>query len=174
MQKNSISLMRSWLAISLSLLLLSACGFQLRGQVDLPEDLARVYVQSDASIVLTRHLRRALINSGAQLVSDINKATATLIVENEDQQRGVLSVSETARVREYESFYAVTFSLVKNDGTILLPKQVIELRRDYSFSENVVLAKEREQASLVRDMQVEAVQAILRKIRYSQLSTNTP
>lgn len=174
MQKNSISLIRPWLAISLLLLLMSGCGFQLRGQAELPEDLERVYVQSDASIVLTRHLRRALMSSGAQLVSDINKATAVLIVENEDQQRSVLSVSETARVREYESFYAVTFSVAKIDGAILLPKQIIELRRDYSFSENVVLAKEREQASLVRDMQVEAVQAILRKIRNSQLLTRTP
>ncbi len=156
------------------MLILTACGFQLRGHADLPQGMERVYLQADASIILTRHLQRSLIQAGAALVTDVEHATAILVIENEDQQRSVLSVSESARVREYESFYSVTFALRKSDGVVILPKQTIELRRDYSFNENVVLAKEREQASLVRDMQAEAVQVIMRKIRYTQKAVSNP
>lgn len=157
-----------------SMLVLMSCGFQLRGHADLPQGMERVYLQADASVILTRHLQRALIQAGAEMVTDIDQATAILMIENEEQKRSVLSVSDTARVREYESFYSVTFALRKNDGAIILPEQTLELRRDYSFNENVVLAKEREQASLVRDMQAEAVQVIMRKIRYTQKSVSKP
>ena len=155
------------------LVMLSACGFQLRGQMDLPDSMKYVYVDGDASTVLMRHLRNSLQNAGAQLVDNIDAATAVLVIKKEQQQRNVISVSETARVREYESFYSLNFSLREVSGKQILEPQILELRRDYSFTENEVLAKEREQARLVRDMQSEAVQVILRKIRYAQIDDKT-
>lgn len=150
-------------------LLVSACGFQLRGQLDLPDSMQYVYIEGDASVVFTRHLRQALESAGAHLVDNIDAATAVLAIQHEQQQRNVISISETARVREYESFYSLGFSLRDASGKLILEPQVLELRRDYSFQESEVLAKEREQARLVRDMQSEAVQVILRKIRYAQI-----
>ncbi len=150
------------------LLILSACGFQLRGQLDLPDSMKYVYIDGDASVVFTRHLRQALERTGAQLVENIDAATAVLAIQHEQQQRNVISVSEAARVREYESFYSLGFSLRETSGKQILEPQILELRRDFSFLESEVLAKEREEARLVRDMQSEAVQVILRKIRYAQ------
>jgi LPS-assembly lipoprotein len=153
---------------------LSACGFQLRGHAELPAVMQRIYLQSDASTFLLRHLRQSLVKSGSQLVDDVSDATAILVVDKEEQGRGVLSVSDTARVREYESRYSVSFSVSSVAGDEIVPRQTIEQRRDYSFNENVVLAKEREEASLIRDMQIEAVQGMLRKIMYSYKSASQP
>ncbi len=153
---------------------LSACGFQLRGHAKLPAAMERIYLQSDASTLLLRHLRQSLLRSGAQLVDDISEATAVMIVDREEQGRGILSVSETARVREYESRYTISFAVNSVSGEAIIPRQIIEQRRDYSFNENQVLAKEREEASLIRDMQIEAVQGMLRKIMYTYKSTRQP
>jgi len=147
------------------LMLMTACGFQLRGHAELPAGMEKIYVQSDASALLLRYLRQSLSQAGAQVVTDINSATAVLVIGNEEQERSVLSVNDQARVREYESRYSVTYSVATVAGAEILSARVIELRRDYSFNENEVLAKERERISLVGDMQAEAVQAIMRQIR---------
>lgn len=147
------------------LMLTTACGFQLRGHTELPSSMEKIYVQSDASSLLLRYLRQSLVQAGVQVVSNIDQATAVLTVSNESQNRSVQAVNEEARVREYKSSYSVTYSVVSVTGEELLPPRVIELQRDYSFNENEVLAKERERISLVRDMQAEAVQAMLRQIR---------
>ncbi len=165
--------MRIFLVV-LMIPLFSACGFQLRGHAKLPAEMQKVYVQSNASTLLLRYLRQSLIKAGSLPVDDVNEATAILVVDNEKQGRGVLSVSDTARVREYESLYSVRFLVRDVDGKEIVPQQTIEQRRDYSFNENVVLAKEREEASLLRDMKIEAVHGMLRKIQYSYNTTPQP
>lgn len=144
---------------------MTACGFQLRGHSGLPVGMEKIYIQSDASALLLRHLRQSLLQAGAEIVNDVNQATAVLVVGNEENDRSVLSVNDQARVREYESRYSVTYSVTTVKGEEILSPRLIELRRDYSFNENEVLAKDRERNSLVRDMQVEAVHAMLRQIR---------
>ena len=162
------------LLLPVVMMALSACGFQLRGHSKLPAGMERIYLQSDASTLLLRQLRQSLIKSGAQMVDDVSDATAIIVVDKEERGRGVLSVSDTARVREYESRYSVRFTVTSVSGDVMVPRQTIEQRRDYSFNENVVLAKEREEASLIRDMQVDAVQGMLRKIMYTNKSVNQP
>jgi LPS-assembly lipoprotein len=162
------------LLLPVVMMVLSACGFQLRGHAKLPAGMERIYLQSDASTLLLRHLRQSLIKSGAQMVDDVSDATAIMVVDKEERGRGVLSVSDTARVREYESRYSVRFSVSTISGDEIVARQTIEQRRDYSFNENEVLAKEREEASLIRDMQVEAVQGMLRKITYTNKSVSQP
>ena len=85
-----------------------------------------------------------------------------------------MSVSETARVREYESRYSISFTVTSVSGDVMVPRQTIEQRRDYSFNESEVLAKEREEASLIRDMQADAVQGMLRKIIYTNKTVGQP
>ena len=108
------------------------------------------------------------------MVDDVSDATAIMVVDKEERGRGVLSVSDTARVREYESRYSVSFTVTRVSGDVMVPRQTIEQRRDYSFNENVVLAKEREEASLIRDMQADAVQGMLRKIMYTKKPVSQP
>jgi LPS-assembly lipoprotein len=153
-------------------ILMSACGFQFRGHAELPAGMEKIYVQSDASALLLRYLRQSLSQAGALVVTDINKASAVMVVGNEVQDRSVLSVNDKARVREYESRYSVTYSVATVAGEEILSPRIIELRRDYSFNEDEVLAKERERISLVGDMQAEAVQAIMRQIRNRPQSAN--
>ena len=68
----------------------------------------------------------------------------------------------SGKVSDYLLNYSVTFSLTAADGKVLLPSQVIKLQREYTFDKLNVLAKEREDEFLRREMRRDAVQQILR------------
>jgi LPS-assembly lipoprotein len=67
-------------------------------------------------------------------------------------------------VREYTLFYKFRFKVRDNNGKPLLEPTEIVLKRDISFNESAVLAKESEEALLYRDMQSDLVQQILRRL----------
>ena len=67
----------------------------------------------------------------------------------------VLSVSATNIPTEYELVYTVTFS-VRGADKVLIAPQTISQTRDYSFEEQIVLAKQHEadvlRAQMARDL----------------------
>ena len=145
--------------------LLSACGFQLRGQQPLPAQLNSVYVQGEATGLLLRYLKDALKDSGAKVVTSPDKATAILHINGQTSERQVLSVGVAARARQYETLYQVNYSLQAADGKVLLKDKTVKLRRDFSYSVEQALAKNREEQILIHEMQYQAAQTILRNIR---------
>lgn len=159
---------RSALVALFLLLFLAGCGFQLRGHYTLPEGVKTVYLHGNASKQLMRDLRNSLTRSGANIVTSREKADAVLVVHGEKQDRRVLSVGSTAKVSEYEVIYQLEFSFSFPRDKILLNHNNIVLRRDFTFDENDVLAKEREEQILKREMQREAVRSVLRKIAYTR------
>jgi LPS-assembly lipoprotein len=148
--------------------LLVGCGFQLRGHYTLPDGVKTVYLHGNASKQLLRDLRNSFTRSGAKMVTTSSGADAVLTVHEEKQDRRVLSVGGTAKVIEYEVIYQLEFSFKHPRDKTLLNHNNIVLRRDFTFDEDDVLAKEREENILKREMQREAVQAVMRRIAYTR------
>jgi len=143
-------------------LLLGACGFQLRGAAQLP--FKSLYVESGGS-VLGVDLQRALrYGSNVQIVNTPGEAQAVLQVLGESREKRILSIGSNGRVSEYVLFYRLSFRLHDGKGKELLPAQPLELKRDISFNDAQVLAKEQEEAMLYRDMQGDAVQQVIRRL----------
>jgi LPS-assembly lipoprotein len=154
---------RTLLVVSLALLL-SACGFHLRGQADLP--FSTLYVDGDQNSSFVNELERAIsAGSNTQLVDQAAQAEAVLQILSETREKKILSLSGGGRVREFQLNYRVAFRLHDSKGGDLIPNSEIALKRDISFSDTQVLAKESEEALLYRDMQSDAVQQILRRLR---------
>lgn len=144
-------------------LALTACGFQLRGSAALP--FQTLYLDAGKSQQLGSELASALrFGSNARLVSRPEEAEAVLQLVDETREKRILSLSAGGRVREFQLFYRVSFRVQDAKGGELLPAQQIELKRDFSYSDAQVLAKEQEEALLYRDMQNDAVQQILRRL----------
>jgi LPS-assembly lipoprotein len=76
----------------------------------------------------------------------------------------ILSVSDRARANEYSIRHHVEFGVEDAAGTVLLPKQTIELSREFTFDRNQSLGVAQEQEQLTKDMERDMVQAILRRI----------
>jgi len=150
----------------LSVLVLSACGFRLRGtgpQPVLPFKTLFLSMAEGSPIAVP--LRRNLdAMSNIEIVSDRKQADAALEVLNEGRDKQVLSLNSQGRVREYTLLYRANFRVVDKEGRQLLAPTELVIRRIQSFNESQVLAKEAEEATLYREMQSDLVQQVLRRI----------
>jgi len=143
--------------------MLTACGFQLQGHTPLPKPLERAYVDAkDKQSEFVQGLRKALLTAGAQLTEE-GQASAVVHVLEDNATPRVLAVSSTDVPREYEIIYTVRVS-VTGDGKELLAPQEIIARRDYSFDEYVLLAKDNEDAILRAALARDLVGIVMRRL----------
>jgi LPS-assembly lipoprotein len=148
------------------MLALSACGFRLAGSERLPATLARPYLSvKDPYTDFAREFEHQLKSSGALLQSGRQDATATIEVTRDLVEQRTLAVSGRNIPTDYELTYTVTFAVQGPDAQLLAP-QTISLSKDYSFEENVLLAKEHEadilRAQMARDLVVMAMHRLAR------------
>ncbi len=146
--------------------MLSACGFQLRGsngQANLP--FRTIYVAIPDTSSLGNELKRYIRASGETAVAT-EPQTAQAIIEllSETREKVILSLNTQGRVREYALLYKVRFRVKDNKDNELLAPTEITLKRNISFNETQVIAKEKEEELLYRDMQSDLVQQILRRL----------
>lgn len=152
---------------------LTACGFQLRGQATLPFET--MYVSFPQGHPLGTDLKR-LIKAGTKtrIVDNAKKAQATLEIISVMNDKQIMSVSGGGRVREFELFYRVSFRLVDAKGVELIPTNEIALRRILPFTDAQVVAKEGEEAMLVREMQSDSADQILRRLEAVKIAETKP
>ncbi len=147
-------------------LAVSACGFRLAGSEHLPPKLARPYLSvRDPYTDFAREFERELKDAGAVLEPGRQDATATIEVTKDLVEQRTLAVSARNIPTDYELTYTVTFAVHGADSE-LMPAQTITLARDYSFEENVQLAKEHEadmlRAQMARDLVAMAMHRLTR------------
>ncbi|MCW5605400.1 MAG: hypothetical protein KIT18_12735 [Burkholderiales bacterium] len=150
-------------------LLLSACGFKLRGEVALPFDT--LFVQASSASQFAVQMRRA-VTSGSQtkIVGDPKEARATLQILRELREREILSLSSAGRASELKLRYRVVYRLHDGKGAEYIPASEIVLHRDLSYNDQEVLSKEAEEALLYRDMQTDAVQQLMRRLQVAKVA----
>jgi LPS-assembly lipoprotein len=147
------------------LALLSACGFHVRGNYQLPDTLGAVYIEVPGYDYDLRHrLQRTLGARGVRLVDDATAADSVLRITNPRFDTRVLSVGTDARVREHELRYTLGFELRKRDGTVLVAPQSVELLRDVTYDETNVLGSQSEASAGRLELQDQAVQQIVRRL----------
>ncbi len=157
--------MRAILFTALALTL-AGCGFHLRGQGDLRLPFRTLYVQGDAQSGFVKELKREIASSGTTRLTDSpSQARAVLQVLAEARDKTILSLSGAGRVAEYNLIYRVSFQLRDAKGKLLIPSADITLQQAISYSDTEVLAKESEEAQLYRNMQSDAAQQVLRRLR---------
>jgi LPS-assembly lipoprotein len=151
--------------IAAAMALLVACGFQLRGQAQLPFDTLYIPPGSSLVVELKRNVAAA---SKTRLVNEVKDAEAVLGFTQEAREKVILSFDTSGKVREYQLRYRVGFRVTDPTGQVFVPASEILLTRDMSFSDTQVLSKESEEALLYRDMQTDMVQQILRRLAASR------
>jgi len=135
---------------------LSACGFRLAGSEHLPPVLARPYLSvKNPYTDFAREFEHELKSAGAVLEPGRQDATATIEVTKDLVEQRTLAVSARNIPTDYELTYTITFAVHGPDSELMAP-QTITLSKDYSFEENVLLAKEHEadilRAQMARDL----------------------
>ena len=145
-------------------LTLCACGFRLAGSDALPGVLARPYLSlKDPYTDFSREFERRLKGEGATVQALRANSTATIEVTKDLVEQRTLSVSALNIPTEYELTYTVTFAVQGTDKELMAP-QTISLSKDYSFEENVLLAKEHEADILRQQMARDLVAIAMRRL----------
>ena len=150
------------LAGLLSVAVLSACGFQLRGQYTLP--FSSVFISTPGGSVVALELRRELANIPTKLMPSAKDADAQLNIIEDRRDRQILSLSGAGRVREYDLKLRVVYQLVDTKGGVFIPTSEIQLSRILSYEDSRIIAKQQEEALLYQDMERDAVGQILRRM----------
>jgi LPS-assembly lipoprotein len=146
-------------------LLLTGCGFHLRKEAELPAGMQRVHVEiADPSSALARDLSKALSRSGATVVAEAGEGVAELKIGANTLSTDVLSVGGTARANEYALRLHVEFEVTDAAGTAILPKQTIELSREFTFDATQALGVAAETDLLGKELERDMVQTILRRL----------
>ncbi len=166
---NRVSGAVRFLLLLLVCLLVTACGFHLRGETVLPEWLKTAYVESDVRYSeVADELRRALRTAGASVVERPEQASAVIRIEGEQSKRRILSVGSDGRPREYELNYLLSYGVYESAGKVLLPSRTTSQAKVYAFDEVDVLGKSTERDELWRELRRRAVAAVMSRLRYSQ------
>jgi LPS-assembly lipoprotein len=152
---------RSFLAFTCGAMLLSACGFQLRGQQDYP--FKRLAIAGGSPEMLGRLQRMVEGGSDTVIVKASEKPDAILSLSGGTGMK-TLSLNAQGVVQEYELDYSLGYSMVGADGTILIPPSTISLNRALTYSDQYTLAKGIEAQTLYRDMQFDAVDQLTRRL----------
>jgi LPS-assembly lipoprotein len=161
---SSSSRLRSAIAALVAAALATACGFHLRGDLSYP--FASIFLRSASAPTILTELRRTIAaGSGVKVVENPKDATVTLDIASVVDDKSVLSLSSGGRAREYQLTKRIAFNLRDGEGREWLPAGEIVIRRSYTFNESEVLAREAEETRVLKEMQTDAVQQIVRRLQ---------
>jgi LPS-assembly lipoprotein len=151
-------------AVMVALATLASCGFHLRGQA--AYHFTSIYVNTPGAPAFGVELKRALEGAGsARLEEDPTKAEVILDVPLIVDSKDVLSLSSAGRVQEFALEKRVQIRLHDAAGVDWLPPDEIIIRRTYLYDDSERLARSIEENRLVKEMQTDAVQQIVRRLQ---------
>lgn len=164
--------MRAWIAalVTLVVLLLSACGFHLRGSYSLPFDT--LYIALPDTTELHATIKRNIESmSQTRIIDDPKEAQAILTVLGDTQQKNILALSGRGQVREFQLVRTFKFRLHNAAGREFMPPSQIVIHREMTFDDSQLLAKQAEEVLIWQDIQVDLVQQLLRRLSAAKLKT---
>lgn len=148
----------------LGALALAGCGFKLRSSHDY--SFSSLAVAPNPGGPLAMELRRTLGSVVHVLAPDEDPARAQLVIDilQEQREKVVVGVNSSGQIREFQLRIRLKFRVRTPQGHELLPDAEIVQQRDVSFNESAALAKEAEEVLLYRDMQIDIVQQVMRRL----------
>jgi LPS-assembly lipoprotein len=147
-------------------LMLAACGFQLRGSANLPFET--LYVPGATSGIALDLKRTIQTGTSTRVVDTPKDAQAVLEFTGETREKEILSLTGAGRVREFRLRYRVQYRVHDRKGREYIPLTTLLQVRDILFNDSIVLAKESEEQLLYHDMQSDMVQQIMRQLAAAQ------
>jgi LPS-assembly lipoprotein len=168
----SISLLRRSTLSLLVLAPLAACGFRLRGAVDLP--FTAIAITGNPSPPMRADLQTAVL-TGTDVKVAINPRDADLILEitNELTGREILAYNASGQISAYRLNIRVGFRAFDVAGNEIVPESEVYLTRDMDFSVSTVLANDAQVQGFLGLMRRDLAIQILRRVAASAKAPKT-
>ena len=145
------------------ILFISACGFQLRGDIQANFDSISI---SGGTSGFNKTLQRKFRQAGITIASASEAEKIVEIIENKFTKT-ILTLTGTGAVSEYQLDYEVTYRFKSKDGPWNLPV-TIEATRTYTYDDSDILAKDEEEKRLVSGMEDQLIKTMATQISLSK------
>lgn len=139
-----------------------ACGFQLRGAPPVSSALEPLELdcQDPVPTTLCLSVREQFKLGGVQLVSG-GEAKYHLRIRNFEQDRRASAITVQAAAAEYTLRNSVNLELISADGVPIIASTRLTTTESYRYDETNVLAKQREEDNLQRQLSDRLAQQII-------------
>ncbi|CAM3018112.1 Rare lipoprotein B [Legionella steigerwaltii] len=149
----------------LLVLLLSACGFHLRGISTVPSWLNNVAIISENNDKqFISILESRLEGAKVQVNPDPSRAQYWLIVNEVNLQQQIISVGASTNPRQYTLTLTVLFALKTRAGQIVEVPGQINISRELTLNNNRILGSKDEESILIGEMKQDAVTQIIYRL----------
>jgi LPS-assembly lipoprotein len=147
--------------ISFVILSLTACGFHLRGPSDIP--FKSIFIEGN-TLVISKDLKKSLATSDVNILQSSKDAELRLELVGEENEKRILSLGGAGTVNEFELYYRVHYRTKLTDESTWSDVHTIESRRDFTYSDANLLAKQTEEKRLNENMRRDVVNGIMRRL----------
>ena len=145
------------------ILIISACGFQLRGDIQANFDSISI---SGGTSSFNKTLQRKFKQSGIT-ISSASKAEKIVEIIKNNFTKTILTLTGTGAVSEYQLDYEVIYRFKNKDGLWNLPV-TIEATRTYTYDDSDILAKDEEEKRLLSGMEDQLIKTMATQISLSK------
>lgn len=160
-------LLKSWRKIVFvaPILLLFSCGYHLRGAIDLPPQMRKVYL-AGASESLSDQFTTTLKMASGKMVNSAGQAGVVVQISNERMARRVVTLSNTGKANQFELDYSLNFQLLDGKGKALTKPEELDINRDYYNNQLAIMAKTTEEGVLRTELYQQAVRTIIDRAQF--------
>jgi len=152
--------------------LLSACGWHLRGQANIPPALRILDVNmAKADFTTQKLLKNAFKSNNVTISAD---ASYKLLIVKDEAKKRTLSVSSSAKASEFELQQVLTFKLLNDEGQSLTEDLQIKSYRTQQYDADASAGKAQEEARIRRELKRDNVNKLLLKLQATKVDQLQP
>jgi LPS-assembly lipoprotein len=113
----------------------------------------------------TKNLKKVLKSNKVAIVPLSENPELRIELIGEETEKRILSLSGQGLVREYEIFYRIRYRIKILDSETWGQENILETRRDFTYSDSNLIGKEEEERQLSESMRNEAITSLLNQIQ---------
>lgn len=156
------------LIIALVISVTSACGWHLRGQVELPAELRILDLNVSAVDFASQNaIKQSLLSNGVTFSDD---AEYQLKVIRETAKKRTLAVTTNAKASEYELIQTLQFQLFNAEQQAISALLTVTTYQTLLYDANAEIGKAQEEQNLRIDMKQSNAYKMLLRLKSIQLS----
>lgn len=145
--------------------LLCACGFHLRGMVDVPTWLDQVsIIAKNENKILADLLEAQLDAYNIKVIEDPSLAKYWLMINSSSVRQQIISIGASTNPRQYQLIMTTNFSLKTRKGQIVKPARDVFVSRQFTANNDRILGSNDEEAILINEMRQDTVIQIINRL----------
>lgn len=149
------------LIIAILISSLASCDFHLRGTSDIAFN--SIFIQGN-TLIISKNLKKSLITNGVKVLDTADGAQLLLETVGEKNEKRILSLAGGGTVNEFELFYRIHYRTRQAGEALWSSVQTVEARRDFTYSDANLLAKQGEEKRLNDNMQADVLSSLIRRL----------